>query len=60
MKSTQLLLMATAFAVIGNVSGFEIFGIKFPEVQQLNVERTPGMPLLDSEPKHLLGTFDSV
>jgi hypothetical protein len=61
MRTTQQQLMMmglTAVAIIAGsaaVSAFEILGIEIPELKPVSVERTPGFPLLHSEPKHLLG-----
>jgi hypothetical protein len=38
-----------AVASIYATTGLEILGIKLPEIERLNVERAPGMPLLHDE-----------
>ena len=50
---TQLIL--AALASLSLTSAHEILGLQIPELTHLNVERAPGMPLLHSDPKHLLG-----
>jgi len=50
---TQLFL--AALASLSLTTALEILGLQIPELTHLNVERTPGMPLLHDEPKHLLG-----
>jgi hypothetical protein len=51
---TQLLVTALAMASM-QTTAIEIFGVEIPQLEKVNVEREPGMPLLHSEPKHLLG-----
>lgn len=53
MRTTQLIL--AALASLSLTSALEILGLQIPELTHLNLERTPGMPLLHSDPKHLLG-----
>ena len=50
---TQLIL--AALASLSLTSALEILGLQIPELTHLNVEITPGMPLLHSDPKQLLG-----
>ena len=52
---TQLLVAVAAAAIAVGTSALEILGVKVPELQKVNVERSPGMPLLHTEAKHLLG-----
>ena len=48
-------LILAALASLSLTTAIEILGFQIPELTHLNVERTPGMPLLHSEPNHLLG-----
>lgn len=50
----NLILLGTV-ASLYTAYTLEILGIKLPEIERLNLERTPGIPLLHSEPVHLLG-----
>ena len=56
---TPLFLTALASLTL-TTSSLELLGLQLPDFTHLNVERTPGMPLVHSEPKHLLGMNKSV
>lgn len=54
-KATSLRILALLAATTATISALEILGFELPELTPVTVEREPGMPLLHSEPKHLLG-----